>query len=156
MSMMVNRVSGVSFKANNNPLPEDFLSRPGAYSNPVQDAPAQQPKKKHSVLKAIVGTLIAAAVVAGSLYAAHKYAPETFNAAKKFADFKEMDFLPKWKGYITTAIGKGGEAIEKAATSAGKTCSEWWGKLFNRTETVATDTAETLTEAAAEAPAVAS
>lgn len=133
MSMMVNRVSNVSFRSGSAPVSDDFLSRPGAYAKPQESSaaqPASAPKKKHSVLKAIAGVVVAAAVVAGGLYAAHKYGSKTFDAAKEFAEFKELDFIPKWKGYITTAIGKAGKAIEDAGNSVVAKCGEWWAKAF--------------------------
>jgi hypothetical protein len=138
MSMMVNSVSNVSFKSTSAPASDDFLSRPGAYSKDAQQnldahqSPAQAPKKKHSALKVIAGLVVAAALVAGSLFAAHKYKPEIFNASKEFAEFKELDFMPKAKGYVTTAIGKAGKAIEDAAILAKDNCIALWDKLFKK------------------------
>jgi hypothetical protein len=132
--MMVNRVSNVSFRAASAPVPDDFLSRPGAYSKPEQAAPEtnQAPKKKHTALKVVAGVLVAAAVIAGSLYACHHWGAKTFDATKNFADFKEFKGLEKVKAYVTTAIGKGGKAIEDAAAQVSSTCSEWWNKLFKK------------------------
>ena len=135
MSMMVNGVSGVSFRANSAPVnAEDFLSRPGTYSKPMEQAPAgQNTAKKHSFLKTVAGLVAAAVVVAGGLWAAHKYKPEVFNAAKKFADFEGMDFIPKYKGYVTTAIGQAGKYIdEKAVTPVVTACTEFWAKHFSK------------------------
>ena len=143
MSMMVNRVSNISFRAGSAQVPEDFLSRPGAYTKPeeqVTPASNQTPKKKHSALKVIAGALVAAAVIAGSLYAAHHWGSKTFDATKNYADFKELKKVEKVKAYVTTAIGKAGKAIEDAATSVGNTCSEWWGKMFKKAETAPTPT----------------
>ena len=154
MSMMVNRVSNVAFRANENPLPEDFLSRPGAYAKPMQETPAQQPKKKHTALKVIVGLIVAAAAIAGGLYAAHKWAPETFNAAKNFTEFKDLKNFEKAKAYVTTAIGKAGKYVEDKALAFGTECTNLWNRMFNRTTArEAADATETITEAIAEAPA---
>lgn len=135
MSMMVNRVSNVSFRASA-PTQEDFLSRPGAYSKPEQNvmpANADTPKKKSSALKVIVGTVIAAAAILGGLYAAHKYAGKTFDAAKNFDEFKDLGYMEKAKAYVTTAIGKGGEKVEKGVNYITTECKGLWNKLFNST-----------------------
>lgn len=136
MSMMVNGVSSVSFRSNSAPVnSEDLLSRPGSFSRPMEQAPvAQKEPKKHSFLKTVAGLVVAAAVVAGGLFAAHKYKPEIFNAAKKFADFEGQDFIPKCKGYITTAIGKAGKAIDEQAVQPLVTaCTGFWAKHFAKT-----------------------
>ena len=139
MSMMVNPVSSVSFRANSTQLPDDFLSRPGAYSMPAQEAPVQQqPKKKHTALKTIAGLVVAAAVIAGGLYFAHKNYGEIFNEGKKYADIKNIeDFMPRMKEYITTTIGKGGEKVEKGFNAIAETCTKYWNKIFNKAETSA-------------------
>ena len=40
------------------------------------------------------------------------------------------------KAYVTTAIGKGGEAVEKAANTVCETCTEWWNKLFKKADAI--------------------
>ena len=136
MSMMVNSVSNVSFRAAA-PVSEDFLSRPGSFSKPEQyavPASTEAPKKKNnSALKVIIGTVIAAAAILGGLYAAHKYAGKTFDAAKNFEEFKDLDFIKKAQGYVTTAIGKGGEKVEKGVNYITTECKGLWNKLFNST-----------------------
>ena len=135
MSMMVNSVSNVSFRAAA-PASEDFLSRPGAYSKPEQNvmpANADTPKKKSSALKVIIGTVIAAAAILGGLYAAHKYGHTTFDASKKFEEFKDLGYMEKAKAYVTTAIGKGGEKVEKGVNYITTECKGLWNKLFNST-----------------------
>lgn len=134
MSMMVNRVSNVSFKANN---AEEILSRPGAYAKPAPAPAGEQNNnnpqvKKHSAAKIILRTLATAAVVAFALFAAHKWAPETFNAAKKFEDIKNLEGTgEKVKEYVTTTIAKGGKAIEDAGIKVAEGCKNLWNKMFN-------------------------
>ena len=149
MSMMVNGVSNVSFRSNTAPVnTEEFLSRPGSYSRPMEQAPAAQKEpKKHSFLKTVAGLIAAAVVVAGGLWAAHKYNPDVFNAAKKFADFEGMDFMPKWKGYITTAIGQAGKYIdEKAVSPVVTACTEFWAKHFAKPSEAVAEAADAVEE----------
>ena len=135
MSMMVNRVSNVSFRAAT-PASEDFLSRPGAYSKPEQNAApasAEAPKKNNNgALRVIIGTVIAAAAILGGLYAAHKYAGNTFDATKNFEEFKDLDFFKKAQAYVTTAIGKGGEKVEKGVNYLATECKGLWDKIFKK------------------------
>jgi hypothetical protein len=133
MSMMVNGVSGVSFRANSAPVnAEELLSRPGSFSRPMEQAPAvNKEPKKHSFLKAAIGLVVTAAVVAGALYAAHKHAGKIFDAAKSFEDIAKIEGnVEKYKTYLTTAIGKAGKYIDEKAIEplAGK-CMELWDKI---------------------------
>lgn len=155
MSMMVGPVSRVSFKQNQ-PTAEELLSRPGAYSNPEQAvAPAtQKPANKHKTAKIILGTLAAIAVVAGSLYAAHKFAPETFNAARKFSDIKNIEKTgEKIMAYITTSIGKAGKVVEDGGKYVANGCTSLWNKIFNRNSGEIVQEVEAGAAAATEAAA---
>ena len=132
MSIMVGPVSNVSFKQNQMSV-EDLLNRPGAYSNPEQTPAAQNPKKSHKTAKIILGTLAAILVVAGGLYAAHRFAPETFNAARKFSDIKNLEgFWSKTKAYVTTTIAKGGKAVEDGCKWVANGCKSLWNWVRGR------------------------
>ncbi len=157
MSMMVNPVSNLSFRAQNSAVnsAEDLLNRPGAYSNPAsgQTAPAAaQPAKNYKAAKIVLGALAAVAVVAGSLYAAHKFAPETFKAAREFKDIKNIEKTgEKVMAYITTTIGKGGKAVEDGAKYIANGCTNLWNKVFNTKATQAAEQVAQTVEQAAQA-----
>lgn len=70
-------VNGVSFRAGALDSAKDVWNQPQTHSRPQAAQPTAadtfvQPKKKNKVLKAVVGTLAAAAVVVGGLVAGHK------------------------------------------------------------------------------------
>ena len=70
-------LSSVSFRAGALDSARDVWNQPQTHSKPqvAQTATTDafvQPKKKNKVLKAVLGTLAAAAVVVGSLVAGHK------------------------------------------------------------------------------------
>lgn len=65
-------VSGVSFRASSLDSASDLLNKPQAYTRPQAQVSVAAPKKKGKARKAIVRTLIAAAVIAGTLVAGKK------------------------------------------------------------------------------------
>ena len=104
--LSVNPVSSVRFKGGQQDM-ESYLSRPGAYSNPVNPN-VDSPKKKSSVGKTLLKLVLAAAVVAGALYGLPKMFPKVFDAAKNLDGLKGFD---KYLSYTTTYIAKAGEGI---------------------------------------------
>ena len=131
MSLMINPVSNVSFRAQDTApqSTEDILSRPGAYAKPT--VPANQPTKKnnHTFLKVLAGTLVAAGIIAFGLHYLPKKFPEIFKVTENIGSIE--GFMAKTKAYITTAIKKGGEFVDTYADKAAVIAKNNWEKLSN-------------------------
>ncbi len=123
-------VSGISFAAaTSNVNPQDILSRPGAYSRPVDDQMKFQPgiipeKKSSGIGKKLLYTVVGLAVIAGALYSLPKFFPRVFDAAKNLEGLKGFD---KYKSYVTTYLAKAGNWVGETCTKA----YEGVAKLFS-------------------------
>lgn len=131
MSLMVNPVSHVSFKAQDtateqNSSVENILSRPGAFAKPEQQV-VNKPPKKHSALKTILGIMVGAAVVAGALVGMKHYFPDTFKIVN---NIKDMQGFEKYKTYLTSGIAKGAEYVETGASRLTAICAEGYDKVL--------------------------
>ena len=130
MSLMISPVSNVSFRAQEAAPQsiEDILSRPGAFAKPSVAEPTAK-KNKHTFLKVLGGTLIAAGIVLYGLHYLPKKFPEIFKVTENIGSIE--GFMAKTKAYITTAIKKGGEFVDTYADRAAEIAEDKWGKLCN-------------------------
>ena len=131
MSLMVNPVSHVSFKAQDAATEqkssvEDILSRPGAFAKPEQQV-VNKPPKKHSALKTILGIMVGAAVIAGALVGMKHYFPDTFKIVNNIKDIQGFE---KYKTYLTSGIAKGAEYVETGAGWLTTKCVEGYDKVL--------------------------
>lgn len=114
-------VSRISFgEATSNVNPQDILSRPGAFSRPVDAQNNVQPdnkpaKKSSGVGKKILYTIVGLAAIAGVLYSLPKFFPKVFDTAKDLDGLKGFD---KYKSYVTTYTAKAGVWIGEQCTKA--------------------------------------
>lgn len=118
MSLTVSPISNVTFRAQDAQKAslEDILSRQGAFAKPEPALNAQS-KKKHSFLKFLAGTLIAAAVVIGGIYALPKIFTNTFTSKNIDKSLKGMDMV---KDYVKVYIAKGSDKIGEFANELTK------------------------------------
>lgn len=133
MSLMVSPVSNVSFRAQDFSTeqklsPEELLSRPGAFAKPEQQI-VNNPPKKHKALKVILGTVVAAAAIAGALVGLKHLAPDTFKVVENIKDLN-LKGIEKYKTYLTSGIAKGAEYVEQGASKVVSFCSEGFNKLL--------------------------
>ena len=138
---MISPVSSVSFKANPAAMPQDPISRPGSFSQPVAMHEAPH-KKKHGVGKALAKLVVAALVVGGGLILGFKK-----NAFKVLdeAALKDAKFMQK----VGHKLGKWGKSLDEHVWSKVT-------KLFSRKSEDVTEAAETVAETVSEAAAKAS
>lgn len=123
------------------------LNAPQAYQIPRATNPTETPKKKHTVAKAILGTVVAAAVVATALALGHKYKGNLKNLINKSGvkDVKWLEWAKKPAKTVLQKLDKAGEAIgtkSKAVADKtveyGKTAKDWVKGLFSK-KSVATE-----------------
>lgn len=131
MSLMINPVSNVSFRAQDTApqSTEDILSRPGAYAKPAVPANLPAKKNNHTFLKVLAGTLVAAGIIAFGLHYLPKKFPEIFKVTENIGSIE--GFMAKTKAYITTAIKKGGKFVDTYADKAAEIAKNKWDKLSN-------------------------
>lgn len=134
MSLMVNPVSNVSFKAQeaaseHKMSPEEILSRPGAFAKPEPQV-VDNPPKKHKALKTFLGILVGAAALAGGLVILKHSFKDTFKVIENIKDLN-LEGFEKYKTYLTSGIAKGAEYVEQAATWCATTCTSGVEKLKN-------------------------
>jgi len=129
MSLMVNPVSSVSFRAQESApqSAEDILSRPGAFARPEPQV-NQPAKKKHTFLKTVAGILVAAGVIAGGLHYLPKKFPEIFKVTDNISKM-EGGMLTKIKAYLTTGVAKGAEYVGQGADFIVKYANKGWKAL---------------------------
>ncbi len=140
-------LNNVSFGSNAGVFDKPNLTRPQTYTKPSV-APASQPPvppegpKKSNVGKIILGTLAAAAAVAGLLVAGNKtgvlknvgqHIPENWKNAKMLQFAKEpakkaLAGMDKAGGAIADVAVKGYEAVKGYGESAIKTVKGWFTK----------------------------
>lgn len=125
----------VSFRAGAMDSARDILNNPQAQSRPQAGQGAQagsatdefvKPKKKHGFLKAAVGTIVGAAVVAGALFAGHKY-----GAFTKLVEAGAKDgagAVAKYAGKAAAGLNVAGEWI----ATKGKAVVEFAKNIFKK------------------------
>ncbi len=101
-------LSPISFRAGSLESAKDILDQPQAFAGPgSSSAPKadtfEGPKKKHSVAKAVAGTVITAAVIAGGLAATHHFGGFAKLAEKFTGEGKVSKFASKALGGLDTA-----------------------------------------------------
>lgn len=117
-----NPVSAVRFRSaqpQNNV--NDFLSRPGAYSNTTTPEAQPAKKKSHKFLKAVGKLALTAAVVTAAAVALRKFLPNVF----KLERTEGLTGFKKYAEYITTPIAKFGEYVKTEGLNL-------WNKVVNR------------------------
>lgn len=124
-------VNGVSFRAGALDSAKDVWSQPQTHSRPQAAQPTAadtfvQPKKKNKVLKAVIGTLAAAAVVVGGLVAGHKMGGFTKLIDKAGAE--GANGFTKKLGAVAEYGKQWGKAICDFGDSALKTVKGWFPK----------------------------
>lgn len=129
MSLMVNPLSSVSFRAQNTESVSDIFSRPGAFTKIDIIESDETAPKKHTFLKILAGTLVTAGVIAGALYGLKRGFPEVFKVTEDIASKSGME---KFKAYLTTGITKGADYVEQGAQWLVKSCSDCWEKVSSK------------------------
>lgn len=124
MSLTVSPISNVSFRAQEAAPQsvEDILSRPGAFAKP--EAVNQPTKKKHTFLKVAAGILITAGVIMGGLYGLKRGL--NLEAVENLKDLKGMKMV---KAYLTNAVVKGADYVEKGAEFIVEQAQKGWESL---------------------------
>ena len=123
MMINLNPVSAVRFRGvetQNNV--NDFLSRPGAYSNTTTPEAQPTKKKSHKFLKTVGKLVLTAAVATAATVALRKYLPNVFKLEKT----EGLTGFKKYAEYITTPIAKFGEYVKTEGLNL-------WNKVFNKT-----------------------
>ena len=119
MLVNFNPAVGVRFRGAENPaVPDDFFSRPGAYTRTdvQENTEKTDTNKKSGVGKKALWTVVTLAVIAAALAALRKGLPDIFKVERDTS----LTGVKKYLDYVTTGIGKAGEYI-----------TEKCGKLVN-------------------------
>lgn len=138
-------VSGVSFRGPSLESARDILNNPQSQQRqqaaPANNAPAADAfvkPKKHSFLKAAVGTIVAAAVIAGGLVAGHKLGGFDKLVAAGAKD--GANIVAKYAGKAAKGLNTAGQAIADFGVKAFESVKG----LFGKGAEAATEAAETV------------